>query len=278
MKSRRFIQCDVFSSVPVWGNGLAVVVDGDGLSDEEMQLFAAWTNLAETTFLMTPTDARADYKVRIFTPAREMLFAGHPTLGSCESWLHSGGKPKDAGIVRQECGVGIVDIDIAGEMPSFLAPETKVEPLPDDMLTSIRDALEISEDRIVRTARLTNGPEWQVLELASARDVLMADSAKIRYPAFRGIGLIGAHEPGEECDYEVRMMGASSGMSEDPITGSLNAAIGCWMRDLGVWSGAKKIAQGTCIGRYGRVSVRCEEQGVWIGGQSHVLIEGTVLL
>ena len=111
MRQRRFIQCDVFTSVATKGNGLAVVVDGDGLSDQQMQDFAAWTNLAETTFLLPPTTREADYKVRIFTPKREMLFAGHPTLGSCASWLRTGGQSRTKGVVRQECGVGIVDVE-----------------------------------------------------------------------------------------------------------------------------------------------------------------------
>ncbi len=276
MISRRFIQCDVFTSTPTKGNGLAVVVDGEGLDDEAMQAFAAWTNLAETTFLMAPADPAADYKVRIFTPVREMLFAGHPTLGSCASWLHAGGQPKAAGVVRQECGVGIVDIDIAGAVPSFLAPKTQIEPLSADALASITKAADIPAASIVQTAQLTNGPVWQVLQLASAADVLAIDSAKIRYPAFRGVGLIGAHEDGAECDFEVRMLGASSGMSEDPITGSLNAAIGRWMLETGAWSGEKTIAQGTSINRHGRVYVRCHNDDVWIGGESHILIDGTL--
>src|SRR5438552_3353998 len=122
MRQRRFIQCDVFTSTPTRGNGLAVVVDGHGFSDTEMQAFAAWTNLAETTFLMPPTTSEADYKVRIFTPAREMPFAGHPTLGSCAAWLKSGGKPRSPGVVRQECAVGIVAIDQTGPTPAFAAP------------------------------------------------------------------------------------------------------------------------------------------------------------
>lgn len=275
---RRFMQCDVFSSVPTKGNGLAVVVDGDGLTDAEMQGFAAWTNLAETTFLMAPSDADADYKVRIFTPAREMLFAGHPTLGSCAAWLKAGGVPRQAGVVRQECGVGIVDIDIAREVPAFKAPQTTVAPLADAARNAIAGALDLAPGRIVRTAELANGPVWQVLELASAADVLAADSAKIRYPAFVGVGLIGAHPAGSECDFEVRMLGASSGMGEDPITGSLNAAIARWMYGAGLWQGDKSIAQGTSIGRVGRVHVRQAGDDVWIGGRTSILIEGTVEL
>jgi PhzF family phenazine biosynthesis protein len=186
MVSRRFVQCDVFTSVPTKGNGLAVVIDGEGLSDEAMQGFAAWTNLAETTFLMSPTTTEADYKVRIFTPAREMLFAGHPTLGSCAAWLRSGGRPKIQSVVKQECGVGIVDIDLSGRIPAFAAPKTTVAPLPDDKLKAITSALGLTPDRILRRAQLSNGPVWQVIELASAADVLAADSTKIRYPPGAG--------------------------------------------------------------------------------------------
>jgi len=280
MRQRRFIQCDVFTSVPTKGNGLAVVVDGEGLSDRQMQSFAAWTNLAETTFLLPPTTAQADYKVRIFTPAREMLFAGHPTLGSCAAWLRAGGKPKIAGSVRQECGIGIVSIDIASDVPAFAAPETTVAPLAPEKLEAITSALGIAPDRIVRTALLSNGPVWQVLELATAKDVLAADSSKIRYPAFLGVGLFGAHAAGSACAYETRMLGSSSGMSEDPITGSLNAAIAKWMYGAGHWSAPVVVAQGTCIGREGRVHIRRDVATgtVWIGGQTCMLIEGSVAL
>src|SRR5258707_14440912 len=144
MRPRRFIQCDVFTSVPTKGNGLAVVADGEGLSDTQMQAFAAWTNLAETTFLLPPTTGEADYKLRIFTPGREMPFAGHPTLGSCAAWRHLGGKPRTAGVVRQECGVGIVDIDVSGAVTAFAAPKTAVAPLPPDMLDPATSALGLS--------------------------------------------------------------------------------------------------------------------------------------
>ena len=131
MRKRKFIQCDVFSPVPTQGNGLAVIVDAEGLSDEQMKVFAAWTNLAETTFILPPEDPLADYKLRIFTPTGEMPFAGHPTLGGCAAWLHTGGVPQQKGLVRQECGVGIVDIDISSSSFAFVAPPTKIAPLPD---------------------------------------------------------------------------------------------------------------------------------------------------
>ncbi len=279
MPARRFIQCDVFTAVPTKGNGLAVVIDAEGLSGDQMQEFAAWTNLAETAFLLPPTMPAADYKVRIFTPSRELPFAGHPTLGSCASWLHTGGTPKQQGIVRQECGVGIVEIDIGGDVPAFAAPPTTIGPLPDADLQAIVDALELGPDTVVRTAKLDNGPVWQALELKSAQHVLAVDSAKVRFPEFKFIGLIGAYPPGSECQYEVRMLAPSSGMSEDPITGSLNAAIACWMYEEGRLQSQIVVAQGTKVNRHGRVFIKQDSAvpgRIMIGGQTIILIEGTL--
>jgi len=278
MKIRRFIQCDVFTSIPTRGNALAVVVDGEGLSDEQMQTFAAWTNLAETTFLMPPKDPVADYLVRIFSPAREMLFAGHPTLGSCASWLHSGGEPKENGIVRQECGVGIVEIDLRNEVPAFVAPPTKIERMPEDKLDAILEKLDIDPASVVNTAILDNGPVWQALELDSAESVLKVDSSRVRWPEFKSIGLIGPHKSGAECDYEVRMLAPSSGMREDPITGSLNSALAHWLSGQDRLETNLRIAQGTNIGREGRVFISPDPRGVLIGGMTHVLIEGSLTL
>ena len=218
--------------------------------------------------------------MRIFTPGREMLFAGHPTLGSCASWIRAGGKSRTEGVVKQECGVGIVDIDVSGAVPAFAAPKTTIAPLPPEKLEAITSALGLSSDRILRTAQLANGPVWQVLELASAADVLAANSGKIRYPEFLGVGLIGAHPPGSECQFEARNLAPSSGMSEDPITGSLNAAIAQWMYGAGHWHDPVTVAQGTCIGRQGRLFIRRDDNTgtVWVGGQTCILIEGTLTL
>lgn len=277
--SRRFIQCDVFTSEPTKGNALAVVVDGDGLTPEQMQSFARWTNLAETTFLMKPTSGATDYKVRIFTPAREMPFAGHPTLGSCVAWLEMGGVPKSAGIVRQECGVGIVDIDLTRKFPAFAAPPTEISPMQDEERTRIKDRLGLRDDQIFATSKLNNGPIWQVFELDSAESVLAVDSSKVRWPEFKAIGLIGRDSKANEADFEVRMLAPSSGMSEDPITGSLNAAIACWFRETGRLDQPLVISQGTKIERAGRVSINAVEDGpILIGGEVHILIKGEVYI
>ena len=278
MKQRRFIQCDVFSPIPTQGNGLAVIVDAEGLSDSQLQTFAAWTNLAETTFLLPPTDPNADYKLRIFSPGREMLFAGHPTLGSCAAWLHCGGVPKQVGLVRQECGVGLVEIDISARHFAFVAPPTKIEPLPDHRLSAITDALSITSNSILNSAQLDNGPVWQVLQLETAEQVLAVDSSQVRWPEFTPVGLIGAHPVEHECDFEVRMLAPSSGMSEDPITGSLNAALAHWMQSNSQLKTAITVAQGTNINRHGRVSIKPVGNRVLIGGDTHIIIDGQVFL
>lgn len=280
MEARRFIQCDVFTPRPTLGNALAVVVDGEGLPDETMQGFAAWTNLAETTFILPPQDPAADYKLRIFTPTREMLFAGHPTLGSCMAWLHCEGRPRESGVVRQECGIGIVEIDITdSRLPAFVAPPTEIRPMTPDNFAAIVETLEIPRASIMHSAELDNGPVWQVMQLESADVVLKLDSSRVRWPTFKAIGMIGAHPAGSECDYEVRMLAPSSGMSEDPITGSLNSALAHWLQGQGRLTGEVTVAQGTCINRHGRVSIKpVDSHSVKIGGQTHILIEGTVRL
>ena len=280
MEKRRFIQCDVFSPIPTQGNGLAVIVDAEGLSDTQFQTFAAWTNLAETTFLLPPTDPGADYKLRIFSPGREMLFAGHPTLGSCAAWLHCGGVPQQKGLVRQECEIGIVEIDVSGAQFAFVAPPTKIGRLPEEILLTITEVLNISSESILHTALLDNGPVWSVLQLESADQVLLVDSSLVRWPEHKSISLIGAHKAGAECDYEVRMLAPSSGMSEDPITGSLNAALAQWLSAEGRLGQPITIAQGTNINRYGRVSVGFDkaENKIFIGGDTHILIDGYVTL
>ena len=278
MQVRRFIQCDVFSPTPTLGNALAVVLDGDDLSTRQMQQFAAWTNLAETTFLLPPTETGADYRLRIFTTVREMPFAGHPTLGSCAAWLHCGGRPRQAGNVRQQCDIGIVDIDISQpDEPAFTAPPTGIRPMSATNFDAICGRLEIPREKILHSVELDNGPVFQVMQLESAAAVLALDASRVRWPEFRSLGFIGAHAPGSECDYEVRMLAPSSGMIEDPITGSLNSALAHWLQSEGRLPRAINVSQGTCIGRLGRVAVRpLDAFNVRIGGHTHVLIDGTV--
>ena len=174
-----------------------------------------------------------------------------------------------------------VDIELGGDVPAFIAPPTDIALLPEADKQSIIAALSLNPDSIVRTARLDNGPVWQVFALDSAEAVLAVDSALVKWPEYKSVGLIGPHKPDHECDYEVRMLAPSSGMSEDPITGSLNSALSHWLYSTGDLTRNLVIAQGTSINRLGRVYIQpdIDKAGqVAIGGETHILIEGEVVL
>jgi PhzF family phenazine biosynthesis protein len=285
---RAFQQVDVFTAVPYLGNPLGVVLDGQGLSTEQMQHFTNWTNLSECTFLLPPTDAQADYKVRIFCPGRELPFAGHPTLGSCHAWLQAGGRPKGE-LVVQECGIGLVKLRRAGDRLAFAAPPLrKSGPLPEADVALIARGLGVPRDEIVDHAWCDNGPNWRGVMLRSAEQVLALkpDAAilaglDIGVVGPRGkVGVIGSRPADDECAFEVRaFFPGNNGMTEDPVTGSLNAALAQWLIGAGIAPPSYIAAQGTALARAGRVHVERDAAGdIWIGGASVTCINGTVEL
>ena len=281
MIERQFVQCDVFSETPLRGNGLAVVLDGEGLSDQAMQGFAAWTNLSETTFLQPPTQPEADYKVRIFTPTRELAFAGHPTLGSCAAWLHAGGTPRRGKMVVQECNIGTVVIDISGPLPGFVAPPTQVAPMPAEVQRHILAALEIGSDRVKGATILDNGSVWHLLELDAATAVMAVSAAKVVGLPGMGIGLIAKSLPRAQSQFDIRMLSERTSHYEDPITGSLNAAVGMWLMAQRRLTHTTIMAQGSKVGRDGQVHLVPGPVGsgqVLVAGRTHILIDGKVRL
>jgi PhzF family phenazine biosynthesis protein len=292
MRQRPFQQVDVFTDVPYLGNPLAVVLDGEGLSTEAMQAFTNWTNLSEATFVLPPTPegaaAGADYRVRIFCPGRELPFAGHPTLGTCHAWLAAGGVPRTPGVVVQECGVGLVKIRRDGEQLAFDAPPLiKSGPLPEADVALIARGLGVARSDIVAHAWCDNGPNWRGVLLASAEQVLalQPDGAvlaglDIGVVGPRGkVGVVGAHSEGHNTDFEVRaFFPGNNGMAEDPVTGSLNAGLAQWLIGAGLAPRQYVAAQGTALGRAGRVHVVADAENVWIGGDVAPCVEGTVLL
>lgn len=288
MKQRAFKQLDVFTDVPYRGNPLAVVLDGGGLSTEEMQHFTNWTNLSEATFLLPPTQAGADYQVRIFCPGRELPFAGHPTLGSCQAWLEAGGKPQGEFVV-QECGIGLVKLRREAGRLAFAAPPLrKGGPLPEADVALIARGLRIAREDIVQHAWCDNGPNWRGVMLRSADEVLalQPDAAvlaglDVGVVGPRGkVGVIGSKAPDDECAFEVRaFFPGNNGITEDPVTGSLNAALAQWLIGAGLAPDRYVAAQGTAMARAGRVHVQREPDGeIWIGGASVTCVQGTVLL
>ena len=288
MMQRPFQQVDVFTATPFRGNPVAVVLDGSGLSTEQMQAFTNWTNLSEATFLLPPTQAGADYRLRIFCPGRELPFAGHPTLGSCHAWLQAGGQPRGEYVV-QECGVGLVKLRRQGERLAFAAPPLrKGGPLPEEDVALIARGLKIARSDIVGHAWCDNGPNWRGVLLKSAEQVLALkpDGAvlaglDIGVVGPRGkVGVVGSRTAGDECAFEVRaFFPGNNGMAEDPVTGSLNAALAQWLIGEGIAPPQYIASQGTALGRAGRVHVERDAAGeTWIGGDSVTCIRGTVEL
>lgn len=292
MTERPFQQVDVFTATPYLGNPLAVVLDGQGLSTEQMQAFTDWTNLSECTFVLPPSTqgraAGADYRVRIFSPGRELPFAGHPTLGSCHAWLEAGGRPRGDAIV-QECGVGLVRLRRSGERLAFAAPPLrKGGPLPEEDVALIARGLGIARSDIVGHAWCDNGPNWRGVLLASAQQVLalkpdatVLAGLDIGVVGPRGkVGVVGSHAAGDECQFEVRaFFPGNNGMAEDPVTGSLNAALAQWLIGAGLAPSSYVAAQGTALARAGRVHVERDAAGdTWIGGASVTCVDGQVRL
>ncbi len=275
---RRFQQWDVFSAQPYLGNPLAVVLDGQGLSTQAMQRCTDWSNLSECSFLTPPTVAGADYAVRIFSPGRELPFAGHPTLGSCQAWLSAGGQPQGACVV-QECGVGLVRIRRDGPRLAFAAPALRRSgPLSAAELLRVTAALGLQPADVLAAAWCDNGPPWQGLLLRSAAQVLALQPDRA---ALQGldVGVIGAHPSTAEVAFEVRaFFSGAHGVAEDPVTGSLNAALAQWLIGAGLAPDAYVAAQGTALGRAGRVHVAREGDDLWIGGHSVLCIEGSIEL
>ena len=269
---------DVFGSRPLAGNPLGVVHCADQLDGDAMLRLTHWLGFSETTFLLPPTDPDADYRVRIFYPAGELPFAGHPTLGTCHAWLAAGGVPRQAGRVMQECGVGLVEVRQEGDLLSFRAPALiRTGPLSDHELS---EALRVSGARreaVVEAVHVANGPKWQLLRLSSAAEVLAAEPAA-RAPIGTDVGLAG---PGAEgADWEVRAFfaDAQGKICEDPVTGSFNAGAAVHLFASGLASGSYIAAQGQKTGADGRVHCRIDPDGsIWIGGRVDTIAAGASL-
>jgi PhzF family phenazine biosynthesis protein len=270
-----FQQVDVFASRPYFGNPVAVILDTDRLTDPQMLRIAAWTNLSETTFLLTPAQPEADYRVRIFTPTQELRFAGHPTLGTCHAWLSKGGQPRDADLMIQECGAGLVEIRRIDDRLAFAGPPLfRSGPVDEDLVEHIAAVLGIGRNEIVDAEWADNGPGWVAVRLESADAVLALE------PGFVDLDLavVGAYPAGSPKAIEVRAFFPKDGATaEDPVTGSLGASLAPWLVRTGVLSAPFVISQGAALGRDGRVYVTIDDAGkIWVGGDTLTCVDGEI--
>jgi PhzF family phenazine biosynthesis protein len=314
MASRPFKQVDVFTSAAYLGNPVAVVLDGTGLSDASMQSFARWTQLSETTFVLPPSpEAKAqgaDYKLRIFTPGGELPFAGHPTLGSASAWLKAGGQAQQAGVLVQECGVGLVRLEMREGRWAFAAPPVQMRSMPEATLPALLKALGLQTNQVMDSQILNNGPEWWAFLLDDVETVrnlapdhlalkqlgvkvgvaakteqknisssLLISRSNRESRAFAGKSLRNEATDKPDAQLEVRAFAAAIGITEDPVTGSLNASLSQWLIGSGEMPTDYVASQGSALGREGRVHIQQDTQGqVWVGGDTVICIEGHVAL
>lgn len=300
----KFHQVDTFTGTPYLGNPVAVVNCLDASqptpTQEQMQRFARWTNLSETTFLLPPSSDAADYRLKIFTPVEELPFAGHPTLGSCHSFLrHLGDKSSSLiaskqGRLTQECAIGLVSLSVSSDASTvrFRAPDfIRHEPVDEAIIDRISKALCMERSYILEAWHIDNGPRWIGIKLKSAEQVLKIDvnSHNCDIGSIRDLflGFIGPYEGGvdsngEKVAHEVRAF-VFEDIGEDPVTGSLNAGFAKWLESTGDSPGDEYTnSQGTAIGRKGRISVKVdrssakEKPDIWIGGQCVVCVDGVV--
>ena len=277
--SRDFRQVDVFTTAEYQGNPVAVVHGADGLTDEQMQQFANWTNLSETTFLLEPAAAAADYRVRIFMPGSELPFAGHPTLGSCHAWLEAGGQPARDDVVVQECKAGLITLRRTGAGLAFAAPPlVRGGPVDPALAERVARMLNLAPAGIVDLQWADNGPGWVAVLLDSAAAVLAVQPGTLDPDL--NLGIAGPYPAGSPEALEVRaFFRKDAATTEDPVTGSLNASLAQWLTGTGRISAPYVASQGTVLGRRGRVSISRDDDGqVWVAGGTVTCIAGTVAL
>jgi PhzF family phenazine biosynthesis protein len=275
-----FQQVDVFTTEPLLGNPVAVVLGADDLSSEQMQRFARWTNLSETTFVLPPTQDGADYRVRIFTPAAELPFAGHPTLGTCHAWLSTAAGARAGERVVQECGVGLVTIRRDASDPPRLAfaapPRIRSGPVDGALVHRLAAMLGLRRDDVVDAAWVDNGPGWVAVLLRDAEAVLAVRPGGVD----RAVGVVGPYPPGSPWAFEVRAFYAEGDTTfEDPATGSLNASLAQWLLETGRATAPYVASQGSAVGRAAQVEVTQDADGtIWVGGGTVTCVEGVVRL
>ena len=271
---------DVFGAAPFRGNPLGVVHGAEALSGEQMLQLTRWLGFSETTFLLPPTDPAADYRVRIFYPAGELPFAGHPTLGSCHAWLEAGGVPRAKGAIVQECPAGLIEIRRDSDMLAFEAPAlTRTGPLSEEELAEACRVAGVEARLVVEAVHVANGPRWQMLRLASVEELLVAEPAA-RAPVGTDVGLVAAYEDGAPLQWELRAFFADGygKVREDPVTGSFNAGVAMQLFGSGLAQGSYLAGQGQKTGADGRIHCSQDASGaVWVGGRVATIARGASL-
>ena len=292
MANRNFKQVDVFTHSPFKGNPVAVVLDADGLSTEQMQQVANWTNLSETTFVVAVTDPGADYHVRIFTPRAELPFAGHPTIGTAHALLEAGLIEAKDGALVQQCRAGLVKLEVTkdahgAQWIAFALPEPAMTALNPRQVDALEEVLGLPLQRQLPPWLVDVGPRWVVAQLRNAHDVLAARPDIQRLKAhdlqakYTGVVIFGEHEAEAAAKIEIRAFAPAHGIEEDPVCGSGTGCVGAFIRHSGQIAhfGSKFLAaQGAVLGRAGVSRLALSEQTIQVGGNAVTCVDGTIAI
>lgn len=287
--TERFLQLDVFADRPGGGNPLGVVIGAAHWPVAAMQAFAAWTDLVETTFLLPPTDPTASYRLRIFTPTREIAFAGHPTIGSAHAALDTGLVALgDHGLI-QECGAGLLPIRARGSGPLrrlfVQAPPARIQLQGDAAASRLQTLLSGVNPGRLPPALVEGGRRWWMAELASEQALrawqpdhtAIADLARDS----DSLGLC-VFARSDHADYQlaVRAFPAGVGIIEDPASGAANGLIAAYIAAGDPSSSLARgyrVSQGREIGHDAVIDVEIDTATeIWVGGRTHTVINGAL--
>ena len=287
MTPRPYVQLDVFATRPGAGNPLAVVLDATGLDDDAMQAIARWTRLPETTFVFPAQSDDASYRIRMFSPRREVPFAGHPSVGTAQALL-------DAGLVSPRDGVLVQD-GIAGKLPlkvqgegqertiAVRVPRARVQEIatPDD--ARLRDALAGLPLGELPPVLMDGGRRWWLVELASEADLRAAtpnwDAIGRLAEATDSMGLfVYARSDDPVYYFAVRAFVGAPAAFEDAASGAANATLAAWLAERDALPGPGgfyRVSQGREVGFDAIIELEVDAQGdVWSGGRAVPIVNG----
>jgi PhzF family phenazine biosynthesis protein len=289
MTSRRYAQLDVFADRPGAGNPLAVVLDGAGLDDDAMQAIARWTRLPETTFVFPATNPEASYAIRIFSPRREVPFAGHPSVGTAHAVLEAGLATPRGGLLVQEGIAGLLPLRVTGSgrtrTIAVRTPRAKVMEIATPNDARLREVLQHLPLGALPPALMDGGRRWW---LAEVRDEAALRSAT---PPWEAIGQLAQSTASmglcvfarsEDPVYflAVRAWVGAPGQFEDAASGAANATLAAWLASqnaLPGHDGRYRISQGREVGHDAIIELHVDGEGeVWSGGRVCGVVSGHI--
>ena len=287
MTARRYVQVDVFADRPGAGNPLAVVLDADGLTDDQMQAIAKWTRLPETTFVFPAADADTSYRIRMFSPRREVPFAGHPSVGTAHAVLEAGLATPQDGLLVQHGIAGKLPLRVSGEGHSrtiaVRTPRASGREIASADDPRLREVLQDLPLGALPPALMDGGRRWWLAEVA---DEATLRTATPPWPAIAALaestdsmGLCVFARSADPVYYlAVRAWVGAPAQFEDAASGAANATLAAWLASQDALpgdGGFYRISQGREVGHDAIIELTVDDAGdVWSGGRVCSVVRG----